>query len=99
MSEAGKLTKDSIPSLLPGVMMKHDEVRERTVLLAPERTLALDGTGISIVEAIDGKASVSEIAHELAKTYNAEVQTIGNDVVAFLRDLINRGYIGISNGE
>lgn len=99
MSETSSLTKDSIPSLLPGVMLKHDEVRERTVLLAPERTLALDGTGIAIIDAVDGKKSVSEIVQGLAKTYDAEVQTIGNDVVAFLRDLINRGYIGISNGE
>ncbi|MDJ0613713.1 MAG: pyrroloquinoline quinone biosynthesis peptide chaperone PqqD [Rhizobiaceae bacterium] len=98
MSEANTLTRDSVPNLLPGVMMKHDEIRERTVLLAPERTLALDGTGIAIIEAIDGKSTVSEIVHELAKKYDAEVQTIGNDVVAFLRDLINRGYVGFTDG-
>ncbi len=97
MSSAN-LTKDSVPTLLQGVMVKHDDVRERTVLLAPERTLALDGTGIAIIEMIDGKKSVSEIVHDLAKQYEADVQTIGNDVVAFLRDLINRGYIGITDG-
>jgi len=98
MSEIN-LTKDSVPRLLRGVMVKFDEVRERTVLLAPERTLALDGTGISIIEMVDGKKTVSEIVHELADTYDAEVQTIGNDVVAFLRDLINRGYLGLADGE
>lgn len=93
------LTKDSIPFLPRGVMVKHDEVRERTILLAPERTLALDGTGISIIEMVDGKRSVADIVAVLAEKYDAPVQTIGNDVVAFLRDLINRGYVEISNGE
>lgn len=94
-----ELTKETIFSLPKGVRMKHDEVRDRTILMAPERTLALDGTGISIIELVDGKRSVGDIVSTLAEKYNAPMQTIGNDVVAFLRDLLNRGYLEVENGE
>ncbi|MEM9279908.1 MAG: pyrroloquinoline quinone biosynthesis peptide chaperone PqqD [Pseudomonadota bacterium] len=92
------LSKDSIPFLPRGVKVKVDTVRERTVLLAPERTLALDGTGISIMELIDGENTLDQIVGILAQKYDAPKQTIGNDVVAFTRDLINRGYLEIKGG-
>ncbi|MEM8812238.1 MAG: pyrroloquinoline quinone biosynthesis peptide chaperone PqqD [Pseudomonadota bacterium] len=91
------LTRQSIPSLPRGVRMKRDTVRDRTILVAPERTLALDGTGIAIMELVDGENSIEVIAERLAEKYDAPLQTIGNDVVAFLRDLINRGYLDLKN--
>ena len=96
MSKAA-ITKDSIPYMPKGVRMKVDEVRERTILIAPERTLALDGTGISIMELIDGSRTLAQIVSILAEKYDAPKQTIGNDVAAFIRDLINRGYLETHN--
>ena len=93
------LTKESIPFLPRGVCIKDDKVRERTILVAPERTLALDGSGIAIMELVDGVNSVESIARKLAEKYDAPIQTIGNDVVSFLRDLINRGYLMIVEAE
>jgi len=92
------LTKDSVLIMPRGVRIKHDEVRDRTILMAPERTLALDGAGIAILELVDGKKTVAEIVTVLAEKYDAPMQTIGNDVVAFVRDLINRGYLEIDDG-
>jgi len=67
-------------------------------MMAPERTLALDGAGIAILELVDGKKTIAEIVTVLAEKYDAPMQTIGNDVVAFVRDLINRGYLEIDDG-
>ena len=91
------LSKDSIPIMPTGVKLKVDTVRERTILLAPERTLALDGTGISIMELVDGEKTLAQIVGILAEKYEAPKQTIGDDVVAFIRDLINRGYLEIKD--
>ncbi|MEM8837051.1 MAG: pyrroloquinoline quinone biosynthesis peptide chaperone PqqD [Pseudomonadota bacterium] len=92
-----ELTRQSVPSLPRGVRLKHDDVRDRTILVAPERTLVLDGPGIAIMELVDGENSIEVIAERLAEKFDAPLKTIGNDVVAFLRDLINRGYLDIRN--
>jgi len=92
------LTRESVPFFPRGVRMKEDQVRERTILVAPERTIALDGTGIAILELVDGDNSVAMIAETLAAKYEAPLNVIGNDVVAFLRDLINRGYLELQDG-
>lgn len=91
------LTRDSVPTLPRGVRLKHDEVRDRTILIAPERTLVLDGTSLAIIEMVDGQATVESIAQSLAKKYDAPLNTIGNDVVAFLKDLVNRGHLDVKN--
>ena len=89
------LSKDSVISLPRGVRIQKDKVRERTVLVAPERTVALDDVGVAILELLDGKATLSQIVDTLAAKYNAPKQEIGNDVVHFVKDLHNRGYLEI----
>jgi len=89
------LTKDSIVYLPRGVRVKEDNVRERTILVAPERTIALDDIGVAILALVDGEKTLADIVDALSATYNAPKQTIGNDVVSFLRDLQNRGYLDV----
>ena len=93
------LSKDSKPFLPKGVRMKNDKVRNRMILVAPERTLALDDTGVAIIELTDGENSVADIAQILAEKYDAPLQTIGNDIVSFLRELIRLGYIESGNND
>ena len=89
------LTKESIVYLPRGVRIKEDKVRERTVLVAPERTVALDEIGVAILAIVDGEKTLADIVEELSAQYNAPKQEIGNDVVAFVRDLQNRGYLDV----
>ena len=91
------LTKDSIVYLPRGVRIKEDKVRQRTILVAPERTVALDEIGIAILAAVDGEKTLAEIVEQLAEKYSAPKQRIGNDVVAFLKDLQNRGYLAVKS--
>lgn len=91
------LTKESIVYLPRGVRIKEDKVRERTVLVAPERTVALDEIGVTILAIVDGEKTLADIVEELSIKYNAPKQEIGNDVVAFLRDLQNRGYLDVKS--
>ncbi len=91
------LSKESIVSFPRGVRIKEDKVRERTILVAPERTVALDEIGVAILSIVDGEKILAEIVEELSAKYNAPKQQIGNDVVAFIKDLQNRGYLDVKS--
>ena len=96
MSEIN-LTRDSIVFLPRGVRIKEDKVRERIVIVAPERTVALDEVGHAILDKLDGERSLADVVELLAEQYNAPKQDIGNDVVAFIKDLLGRGYLEIKS--
>lgn len=83
----------SRPRLAKGVRMREDKVRGRTVLLAPERTVALDDTGIAILNELDGKNTLRQVIDTLAETYDAPADVIENDVIAFLDDLGDRRFL------
>ena len=83
----------SRPRLARGVRMREDKVRGRTVLLAPERTVALDDTGIAILNELDGNKTLRQVIDTLAETYNAPADVIGHDVTAFLNDLGDRRFL------
>lgn len=90
------LTRDSIVFLPRGVRIIEDKVRGKTVLVAPERTVALDEVGVAILETLDGKKTLSDVVELLSEKYKAPKQEIGNDVVNFVKDLHTRGYLEIS---
>ncbi|TCD13404.1 pyrroloquinoline quinone biosynthesis peptide chaperone PqqD [Oricola cellulosilytica] len=87
------LNMASRPRLARGVRMREDKVRGRTVLLAPERTVALDETGIAILNQLDGKSTLRQVIDTLAETYDAPADVIEKDVVAFLDDLGARRFL------
>jgi pyrroloquinoline quinone biosynthesis protein D len=89
------LASGSRPILARGVCMREDTVRGRTVLLAPERTVALDAIGVAILSAMDGKRTLGTIVEDLANRYEAPRDVIARDVHAYLRDLANRRYLDL----
>ncbi len=78
------------PVLPRGVRLRHDEVRKTSVLLAPERTLALDEIAVAILSAVDGERTVDGVIDHLAAAYAAPRETIEGDVKAFLAQLAER---------
>jgi len=54
-------------------------VRDRWVLLAPERIVALDDIAYAILEKVDGHASLDAIALALAAEYDADAGEIAQD--------------------
>ena len=77
-------------------IMAHREIDSRTRILGyginPE---ALDEIGVAIMNKLDGENSIETIVGELAEVYDAPLSEIGHDVVAFLRELIARGYMDV----
>jgi len=87
------LPQTAVPQFLRGVRVKHDAVRDRWVLLAPERVLDIDAIGQAILSEIDGTHSFGEIVDTLAAKYNAPRDQIAVDSGKFLSELITRRFM------
>lgn len=77
------------PRLLRGVRLRHDAVRKRHVLLAPERIFEVDDVGVAILRCCDGR-SLTDVLDELAGRFDTPVATIKPDVVAFLQGFADK---------
>ncbi len=75
------------PRLPRGVKLRHDDVRQRWTLLAPERIFEVDGTAAAVLQLCDGERDLAAIVAELAARYNAPAAVIEKDVVTMLGDL------------
>ncbi|MCC6919211.1 MAG: pyrroloquinoline quinone biosynthesis peptide chaperone PqqD [Alphaproteobacteria bacterium] len=82
-----------IPRLRPGVRIHRDRVRDRWVLLAPERVVEIDDQAHAILARVDGTATVEVIAAALADEYEADAAEITSDAAALLGDLNHKGYV------
>ena len=70
--------------------LRFDEVRNKHVLLAPERTFDLDDNAVAVLKLVDGARSVSDIADELGKTYAADPRAIEADILVMLDGLAEK---------
>ncbi|MCV3270724.1 pyrroloquinoline quinone biosynthesis peptide chaperone PqqD [Roseobacter sinensis] len=86
---------EDVPLLPRGVRCHFDTVRKVDVLLGPERVLMLDQIGLAILQRTDGEASIAQISDDLAQTYEAEREVIEPDVIAYLQDLRERGFVHV----
>lgn len=89
------MAPDDVPLLPRGVRCHFDKVRKVDVLLGPERVLMLDQIGLAILQRTDGEASIAQISDDLAQTYEAERDVIEPDVIAYLQDLRERGFVHV----
>jgi coenzyme PQQ biosynthesis protein PqqD len=84
------LTADSVPRLWKLARLGFDEVRNRPVLLYPEGAVLLNDTGRAVLELVDGKRTVGEIAGILGERYGTDVTA---DVAEYLSHLAERELI------
>ncbi len=83
-----------IRPLLPRYVRLHrDRVRERWVLLAPERVVEIDQIAVAVLDLCDGARTLAEIADALAGDYDASPADIRADIAPMLQDLADKGYI------
>lgn len=84
---------DTVPALGRGVKFRFDEVRQRWVLLAPERLFVPDEPAVEILKLIDGARSLGTIIDDLARRFGAPRDLIARDVATMLGDLADKGAI------
>jgi pyrroloquinoline quinone biosynthesis protein D len=95
---SGKATRTvmapaSVPELARYIKMRHDNVRNRWLILAPERVFTPDAVAVAVLRLCDGKRSVEAIAVALEQTYNAPKERILSDILPMLQDLADRGVV------
>ena len=86
----------AIPLLPRGVRCHKDRVRGMDVLLGPERVVMLDAIGLAILDRVDGARPVSAISEDLAAVYDAPRDVIEPDVIAYLQDLQDKGFVHVA---
>jgi pyrroloquinoline quinone biosynthesis protein D len=87
------VSEASRPVLPRHAKLKFDGIRQRWVILAPERVLAPDEIAVEILQLCDGARSVEQMIDQLAAKYAAERAAIGADVIAMLQDLADKGFL------
>ena len=84
------LSPDSVPRLWRLARLDYDPVRQRRILLYPEGAVLLNDTGAAVLELVDGKRTLTEIAQVLGERYQADVTA---DVTEYLSGLAERELI------
>ena len=95
MRTRGMITPETVPSLPGHVRMQFDDLRQKWVVLAPERVLWPDDISVDILKRCTGSLSTSAIIDALAIDYNADRAEIETDVVEFLQDWSDRRLLQI----
>ena len=93
MSASLQICPTFTPRLPRHVKFRFDETRDAWVILGPERVLFPDGIAVEILKRCDGEANVESIAGDLAQGFGATVETVQGDVIEFLLDMAERGFI------
>ena len=78
---------DARPRLPRGVRLREDKVRDRWVLLAPERIVKVNPVAVEILKLCDGTRPLSEIVAGLAARFKADPARVGGDVRTLLTSL------------
>lgn len=89
------VTGATVARLARGVRLREDPVRGQTVLLAPERALALDEIAVAIVKALDGERDLDTIAADFARQFEAPQDQVLADVIGFIREFSDRRLLEI----
>ncbi|HZR16470.1 MAG TPA: pyrroloquinoline quinone biosynthesis peptide chaperone PqqD [Verrucomicrobiae bacterium] len=84
------MNEQSRPALARGVRLQTEPATGEPMLLFPEGVLYLSETANEIVCRCDGSNSIAEILAALAEEYQAEPETLRQDVLDCLHDLYQR---------
>ncbi len=80
----------SRPAFARYARLHEDRVRDRFVVLAPERAYEIDAISLAVIGLIDGESTVAQIASRLAARYGAPEDVVARDVTALLQGLADK---------
>ena len=75
--------------------LRFDKVRDRWVLLAPERVLFPCATSVEIIERLPEAATLGELVDGLAAEFEAPREAIAADVRRMLRRPRRQGFLAV----
>ena len=81
------------------VRLHFDRVRDRWVLLAPERVLFPCATSVTIIERLGEGQGLGDLVTSLADEFEAPRDTISGDVRRMLQGLADQGFLAVESGH
>lgn len=87
------LSSASVPSLWKLARLEFDPVRNQRVLLYPEGVVLLNDTGAAILDLVDGRRSVADIAATLKQRYDCG--DITGDIIEYLAGLVGQNLVRV----
>lgn len=97
MSAPALVESDAV-ALPAWVRLHFDRVRDRWVLLAPERVLFPCATSVLILERLGQGRRLGEVVEALAAEFEAPRETISADVRRMLQNLADQGFLAVREG-
>ena len=88
-----ELSASSVPALWKLARLEFDPVRNQRVLLYPEGVVLLNDTGAAILDLVDGRRSVADIAADLKQRYDCG--DITGDIVEYLSGLVAQNLVRV----
>jgi pyrroloquinoline quinone biosynthesis protein D len=79
-------TGTSKPVLPRHIRLRYDPVREKHVILGPEKVYWPDDISVAILNLCDGARDVDAISKVLAAEYNAPEDVIRKDILEFVQE-------------
>jgi pyrroloquinoline quinone biosynthesis protein D len=76
----------SRPRMPRHVRLQMDALRDRWVVLAPEKVMWPDPVSVDVLRLCDGGLAIADIAARLAEDYNAPVDLIERDILEFVQE-------------
>lgn len=80
------VTEQTKPCLPRHVRLRFEPVREKYVVMSPEKVFWPDEIGVAILKLCDGSRDIGAIADTLAPEYNAARNVILEDILEFLQE-------------
>jgi coenzyme PQQ biosynthesis protein PqqD len=97
---SGKVGPLAKPRLAPKARVREDRLTGKSLLLYPERGLALNETAAEILSLCTGEATVAEIIEALVDKYGSDKrEVLAAEVEAFLQSLADRNLLRGVDGE
>ncbi|CAN5721894.1 hypothetical protein BH10CYA1_BH10CYA1_48250 [soil metagenome] len=81
------------PRIIAKARLKYDKIRDRQLLLLPERVVVLNKTAGAILLLLDGQRTTADVVSILAADCQDPNSNILADVLEFLQDVRARGWI------
>lgn len=95
---------DSVPKLAPKARLKYDKVRDKHLLLLPEKVVVLNETAASILALCDGFQTLHTLAESLRSSLRASLDApdaikdpnlreMEKDITTFVQEMADQGWV------
>ena len=92
----GALPGSARPHLARGVRLRHDTVRDRWILLAPETLIEPNPVALEIIRRCTGAATLDQIIADLVALSGAEPERVAGDTRMLLSQMVAKRLMVLS---